>query len=44
MRFTKLVVLCALASLWLNGSVTVNIDVTLTFGATALILLAFIRR
>lgn len=44
MRFTKLVALCALAPLWLNGSVTVNIDVTLTFGATDLILLAFIRR
>ena len=42
--FKYLVGLSALTALWLNGSVHVNLDVTFSFSATALILLAIFRR
>ena len=40
----NLVCLSVLGALWLNESVHVNLDVTFSFGATALILLAIFRR
>ena len=40
----NLVCLSVLGALWLNGSVHVNLDLTFSFSATALILLAILRR
>ena len=40
----NLVCLSVLGALWLNGSVHVNLDVTFSFSATALILLAIFRQ
>lgn len=43
-RFKYLVGLSALSALWLNGSITVNIEVTFSISATALILFAIFVR
>ena len=40
----NLVCLSVLGALWLNGSVPVNLDLTFSFSATALILLAIFRQ
>ena len=41
---SNLVYLGALGLLWLNGELNVNIDMTLSFGATVLVLYALLKR
>ncbi len=41
---SNLVYLGALGLLWLNGELNVNIDMTLSFSATVLVLYALLKR
>ena len=43
-RFSYLVCLCALSELLLNGELYVNLDVSLSFSVTALVLIALLKR
>ena len=42
--FSYLVCLCALSRLLLNGELHVNLDVSLSFSVTALVLIALLKR